>query len=302
MNKIFITTSSFGKFSSRPYDQLKEEGLEVEVNPHGRALNVDETIDFLQGSIGCIAGTEKYTEDVLGSLNELKVISRVGAGVDSIDLVAAQKNGITVVNTPDAPTLAVSEMAVALTFNLMRNIIQSHEDMRKGIWKKRMGNHVSGSKIGIVGFGRIGKKTAELFHKLGSEVFYYDPVVTGNHSDAVFIDFEHVLETCDIIILHASGLKTIIGPDELAKIKPGGLLINLARGEAVDEEALNRALLEGSIGGAAVDVYREEPYSGPLLESPNIILTPHIGSSTIETRIRMEQEAVDNLIKCLKGA
>ncbi|MBU1084343.1 MAG: phosphoglycerate dehydrogenase, partial [Candidatus Omnitrophica bacterium] len=251
-----------------------------------------------------IAGTEQLSRDVLDSAKRLKAISRCGTGLDNVDLAAAEQNNIKVFNTPDAPTRAVAELTVGLILALIRHIPVMDRDIRGGVWKKRMGNLLEGKCVGIIGFGRIGRKTAELLLPFGVKIVYYDVKETESSPDHEKVGLDRLLENADIISMHLSvvpGGEPVIGKEELKKMKEGSLFVNASRGGSVDEKALAEAIETGHIAGAALDVFKNEPYDGPLVNMKEVILTPHIGSYAVEARISMETEAVQNLLKGIKG-
>ena len=298
--KIAITTSSFAKFSDEPLRLLREAGVEYVMNTTGRALTEDEAIAILDGCAGIAAGTEPLTRRVMDACPGLKVISRCGTGMDSVDRVAADEKGIAVCNTPDGPTLAVAELTLGYALDLMRQVTRMDRELREGTWKKRMGNLLHGKKVGIVGFGRIGRATARLFEAFGAEVAYSDPyadVATNTR-----LELDALMAWADMISLHCSkpaGGGHLIDARRLGLMRTGSWLINAARGGLVDETALHAALSSGQLAGAAIDVFEQEPYTGPLRELPNVILTPHVGSYAKEARIRMETDTIINLLKAL---
>lgn len=224
--------------------------------------------------------------------------------MDNVDLAAAAELNIKVDNTPSGPTLAVAELTVGLILDLLRKSTRMDREMRACIWKKRMGNLLSGKKVGIIGFGRIGQKTAELLTAFGCELSYYDTAhVEGcQHLRINKLDLHELLRTSDIITIHVSGKyeKPLLGHREFEMMKAGAWIVNVARGGAVDEEALCSALKDGRLAGAALDVFRKEPYDGSLRELENVILTPHIGSYAREARIEMEMEAAQKLVEGLE--
>lgn len=300
MNRIAITTSSFAQFSDEPLRLLKEAGIEYVSNPFGRQLTEKEAIDLLSGCVGVAAGTEPLTARVMDALPHLKVISRCGAGMDNVDLKVATEKGIKVCNTPDGPTLAVAELTLAYALDLLRKITQMDREVRAGVWKKRMGNTLKGKKLGIIGFGRIGKAVASIFAPLGVEVAFNDPVVESNTYRKMTVG--ELLPWVDILSLHSSktgGECSLFTTEQLLAMKQGGWFINASRGGLVDEEALYDLLRSGHLAGAAIDVFEREPYEGPLRELDNVILTPHIGSYAKESRIQMEIDTVINLIESL---
>ena len=299
---IFISTSSFAEHDKLPLKLLNDAGMNVQVNPYKRQLTKDECLNHYKDIDGLIAGTEALTAEVLKSAQKLKVISRVGVGLDNVDMEAAKKRGIKVFNTPGAPTLAVAELTLGLILALLRHIPRGDREIRAGKWQKRMGNLLQGKKVGIIGFGRIGEKVGELVQALGAEVVYCDPAV--NKTGYKKLSLDELLTQSDIVTLHLSGGgkdNPLLGEKELRRMKQGSCLINCARGGIVDEEALSKVLQERWLAGAALDVFSQEPYTGPLTKLDNVILTPHIGSYAIESRVEIEVEAVKNLIKGLKG-
>jgi D-3-phosphoglycerate dehydrogenase len=302
--KVAVTTSSFGEFDRRPIEILYEKGVTVVFNEKGKTLKSGEIPGLLQGCRGVIAGTEIYDAAVLDKLQDLRVISRCGAGTDNVDLDICQARGIKVFNTPDGPTRAVAELVIGLMLDLLRNISAMDREVRNGAWHKRMGRLFLDKEIGIVGFGRIGKEVARMSHLLGAKVFYFDPFVTQAHGlfFAVKNELKDLLSHCDAISLHlpfGPENRHLIGEKEFTLMKENAILINCSRGGIVDENALYAALKAGRIAGAAIDVFNEEPYQGPLQTLGNVILTPHIGSYAQEARVKMELEAVENLIRGL---
>jgi D-3-phosphoglycerate dehydrogenase len=303
MPKVFISTTSFGEYDASPLKFLEDAGIGVQLNPHKRKLTPEECLCLYKDIDGLIAGTEALTAEVLKSARNLRVISRCGTGMDNIDLKAARQQGIKVFNTPDSPTVAVAELTVGLMLALLRHIPSGDRDIRAEKWQKRMGNLLQGKNVGIIGFGRIGQKVAELVLGFGAQVVYCDPAV--NRADYTRMPLDKLLSQADIVSLHLSGgvnNAPLLGDRELRSMKQGSWLINCARGGVVDEAALSQVLQEGWLSGAAADVFEQEPYTGPLAKLDNVILTPHIGSYAVESRVDMEVQAVKNLIKGLKNA
>ena len=295
--KIAITTTSFAKHNKAPLDLLEKEGYQVNLNTFCRKLDRHETIHLCNDSMGIIAGTEVYDAEVLEKLKNTKVISRCGTGMENLDIKLANKLGIKVFNTPDAPTLAVAELTVGLILNLLRKINLMDRSLKNAKWNKMMGNLLSGKKVGIIGFGRIGKKVASFLQYFNCEIYYTDPVVKDMPG---CLPIKELLGLADIVSLHVSSKDRIIGAKEFKLMKKGTLLINVSRGGVIDEEALYETLKEKHLSGAAIDVFDKEPYKGPLRELDNVILTPHIGSYAKEARVKMELAAVNNLLAGLE--
>lgn len=300
--RVLISTTTFGEFDNTPFGILTRSGFAYVLNPYKRKLTSAEVVNLAKDATGIIAGTEQLGEDVFSCLPHLKVVSRCGAGMDNVDLVAAKKYGIKIYNTPDAPTLAVAELTVGFILNILRNISQMDKNIHVGKWDKQMGNLLYKKNIGIVGFGRIGQKVCELLSIFGTNLAYYDVVTKKTSLVCAQKDFKELLSWADIVTFHLSFSeigKPLIGEKELTYMKKGSWVINVARGSVIDEGALYRAMKSGHIAGAALDVFSEEPYAGPLTELPNVLLTPHIGSYAKEARIQMEIQAVENLLFCL---
>jgi len=304
--KILLSPSSIGQISSAPLDLLTSNGYEIIINPYGRKLTSNEVVSLASDCIGIVAGLEPLDKTVLNKLPKLKCISRVGVGMDNIDIDYAEKKGIKIVNTPNGPTRAVAELTLGLTMSLLRKIPSANNDIKNKNWKKYTGNLLFNKKIGVLGLGRIGKNVSELFLGLGNEVYGYDinpDLEWANKKNIYLKDFNEILSTCDIITIHIPGAnnsKPFISKKELSLMKKDSILINVSRGGVVDETDLFNFLKENKILGAAVDVFNEEPYYGPLCDLDNIILTPHMGSYAKEGKLQMEIDAVNNLISSLK--
>ncbi len=308
MKEILTTPSSFGQISEKPYEILQQSGYEIIKNPYGRKLTEEEVITLSKDCIGIVAGVEPLTAKVMDSLPNLKCISRVGVGMDSIDLNAAHERGITVVNTPNGPTRAVAELTLGLTFSLLRKIHIADANMKNRIWKKETGNLLFGKKIGVIGLGRIGKMVAESFRAIGNEVIGYDLYPDNDwagKNKVKYVNLKDLLSEADIITIHipaSSDSKAVIGRELIHLLKPNAFVINVSRGGVVDEQALYESLKKNNIAGAAIDVFSKEPYDGPFISLENVVLTPHLGSYAKEGKLNMEIQAVKNLLNVLKKA
>jgi D-3-phosphoglycerate dehydrogenase len=299
LNKIAITTTTFGEYDKEPLNLLNRNGFQVVPNPYGRKLKKDEVLALCKDAVGIIAGTEILDADIMETLVKLKVVSRCGTGIDNVALVDADRIGIKVYNTPDAPTSAVAELTVGLMINLLRKVSRMNKELKMGQWKKRMGNLLCEKRIGIKGFGRIGKKVAELLKPFGCEIAYADPFVEDGLLGLQRMSLKDLLCWADIVTIHVGVHEKLMGEKEFQCMKEGALIINTSRGGVVDEIILYEYLRNGHLSGAALDVFDVEPYTGPLRELDNVILTPHIGSYAKEARVEMERLAVENLLKGL---
>ena len=306
MMKVLTSPSSMGQCGSEPFDLLRENGYEIINNPYGRKLTEDEGIEIAKDCVGIVAGVEPLTARVMDALPQLKCISRVGVGMDSVDVEYAKKKGIIVCNTPEGPTRGVAELTLAMTLSLLRKIPQADAAMHQHQWKKKIGNLFLDKTVGVIGLGRIGRLVSELFRGLKNPVIGYDPYANREWAEQNGVEiksFKEVLGEADIVTLHIPGNKDkspVLTAEELSWMKDGAFLINIARGGVVDEDALYAALKSGKLAGAAVDVYTKEPYDGPLCDLDNIILTPHLGSYAKEGKLKMEVDACQNLIDALK--
>jgi len=249
-----------------------------------------------------VRSATKVTKEFLGKAPKLKVVFRAGVGLDNIDVEACKAHGIKVQNTPQASTNAVAEMAVGCIIGLFRQLGRAHHSMKGGKWEKKlfMGHEIEGKTLGIIGCGRIGCAVATKAHALGMKVVSYNPPPRVDCAGVHYVELDDLLAHSDVITIHAAPTKeteNIINAATIGKMKKGAYVINLARGTMVDEEALYNALKEGKLGGAALDVYKEEPYKGKLLELENVIFTPHIGGSTFEAQDKIGTVIAEELKK-----
>lgn len=305
-NKITITTSTFSAVASPQFERLQREGFVFEFNPYGRRLSKAESVGLLDHAVAVIAGTEELDREVLESASDLRVISRCGTGIDNIDGTVLAERNILLYTTPDAPKRAVAELTIGLILDLLRHISETDRNIRGGKWLSITGNLLYGKTLGIVGLGRIGTQVAALSSVFGVRILAYDTEVKPDHIVGKYkiclTSLNQLLEESDIVSLHVPSLTGghfLLTDEQFARMKNAAILINTARGSLIDEAALYRALTSGTIRGAAIDTFVNEPYSGPLAELPNVILTAHMGSRTIESRRQMEIDALENLIKGL---
>ncbi len=300
-SKIIIGPSSFAETDKTPLNRLIAAGYEVVDNPYKRKLTKKELFDLLDGNVvGLIAGLETIDREFLEKAR-IQVVSRVGAGLSNVDLEAAHDLGILVFNTPDAPTNAVTELTIGAMLCLLRMISRMDQALHDGQWQKKIGVQLQGKTVAIIGFGRIGRRVAELLSPFGVKILVVDPYVDESACAGYRkVTLQAALPEADIVTIHSSGQDCIIGEKEFTLMKKGGYLLNVARGGVISEKALVKALEDGTVAGACLDTFEEEPYKGPLCGYRNVILTPHVGSYTAECRLQMENEAVDNLLNYLK--
>lgn len=295
---IAITTKGFH------VDEFPDE-WQVTRNPWGRKLTESEVCEFLAASrpAGIIAGVEPLTRRVFEACPSLAVISRCGAGLDSVDLDAASELGIAVRSTPDAPVPSVAEHAITLMLCLIKRIAECDDAVRLGSTEKPACRMFSGKTVGIVGCGRIGTRVAELAGAFGCRVIGHDPFL-DTHPHIELTTLDGLLTQADIVSIHVpltDKTKRLIDAVAINRMPEHAILVNTARGGIVDEAALYQALREHRIAGAGLDVFEQEPYEGPLNRlGPRVVLTPHVASSSVETRLAMEREAIANLVVGLR--
>lgn len=300
--QVLISTSSFNLANFAQLENLKTAGIEVKLNPFEARLTEDQVIELLgTNTIGLIAGLEPLTKNVLQSAKSLKVIARVGTGLDSVDLAAAKQLGISVLNTPDAPTKAVAELTVAHILGLLRHLSKADRQIRSGVWKGLMGSLLETKTVGLVGFGRIGKRVATLLSAFGASVIISDAQVKA--SDFQNLELDELCAKADVLSLHLpynESTHHIINEKRINLMKKGSYIVNISRGGLIDETMLLGALKSGHIAGAALDCFEQEPYEGELRNLENVQITAHMGSYARETRDLMEQEASNLLVNALR--
>ena len=306
MSRVLITTVPFAQNNSLPIDLLKKANIEYAINPLNKKLTEKELKKMVSGFDAIIAGTELITAEVMDAATNLKMISRVGVGLDSVDLMAAKKRGITVSYTPEAPAPAVSELTIGLMLSLLRSVHISNKELHEGIWRRFFGLRIENIKIGIIGVGRIGLRVLEHTKAFGN------PTILANDLNPIdglekkfnlyWTSKEKILKEVDMLTIHVpltASTKNMIGKEQLLQMKNNAFIINTARGGIINEHDLFEVLDSGHLGGAAIDVFEVEPYDGPLTKIDRCLLTSHMGSMQMIVG-KMEIEAVEEAIRFLK--
>lgn len=300
---ILVTVDKFGKEARELLEQICFNKHDIHYNNKKKKLSNEELLNFinLTNPDIIIAGTEAYNKKILDSSTNLKIISRVGIGLDSVDLEECKRKDIKIENTPDAPSNAVAELTLGQILNAIRRIQDVDLSVRDGRWLRHVGKDLRDCVVGIIGYGRIGYKVASMLKHLCKDLYVCDidetKKIEFNKSDLNFI-----LSNCDIITFHIpfnKGNKNLITSKELSLLKEDCVLINTSRGGIINEMDLYTWLLNHENAIAAVDVFEQEPYSGDLATLRNCYLTPHLGSCTVKSRRDMEVGAVENIIKYL---
>ncbi|CAA6812695.1 MAG: D-3-phosphoglycerate dehydrogenase (EC [uncultured Sulfurovum sp.] len=301
--KVFVSTHPFSSTSPLPMQLVKDNGIELSVNEHGRKNTSEELALDIKDAEVLVAGTEKITEDVFKNAPHLKLISRVGIGLDGIDFDLCKKYGVRVAYTPDAPTMAVAELCVGMILDVARKITDTNINIKNDIWHRYMGTLLYGKTIGILGMGRIGKSLIHLLSTFNMKFKVYDiepDLAFGRLYNVEFISKEELLTSSDIVSINVPlnvKTKDYIALPELELMQNHAILINSARGGIVNEKDLYFALKNGLITSAAIDVFEIEPYKGNLKELDNCLLTCHMGASTIDSRTDMEVQAIEEVIR-----
>jgi len=308
MPKALITTVPFGENNRLPFELLENANIDYLVNPLNRKITEGELVEMITDFDVIIAGTENISDKVMEKASNLKMISRVGIGLDSVDLLAAKRHGIKVSYTPDAPAPAVIDLTMGLMYSLLRRVHESNIQMHKGNWHRYFGKRLTECSIGIIGTGRVGSKVIKNLVALGCKIiYYYDKKVRLEDDDkrhVIFTSKEEIYKKSDIISLHVPldlETKNMITIKEIKLMKKDVFLINTARGGIINEKDLYTALEKKLIAGAAIDVFEDEPYSGKLAKHDNCILTGHMGSMSVDCRTRMEIEATEEAVRFLTG-
>ncbi len=257
-----------------------------------------------------IRSATKLTADMIGRASHLKVIGRAGVGVDNVDVEAATRRGIIVANAPESTVVSAAEHTVGLLVALARNIPQAHAALKQGRWERKAygGIELAGKTLGVLGFGRIGQQVARRAGGLGMRVVAYDPFVSAERFRELGVERvekpDDIYAVAEFLTLHLplnAETTRSVGATAFAQMRDGVRLINAARGELIDEAALVDALKSGKVAGAALDVFSEEPYSGPLLEFDNVVVTPHLAASTDEAQDRAGVIVAEQVAAALGG-
>lgn len=287
---------------------LQENGIEV---TEKQSMSKEELIAEIKGYDGLVVrSATKVTADVINAAANLKVIGRAGTGVDNVDVEAATRKGIIVMNTPEGNTISAAELTCGMIICLARPIPQAVASLKAGNWdrKKFMGFELNGKTLGIVGLGRIGKEVAVRMQLFGMKTIGYDPIIPADVTEAFGVQqmpLEQLWPLCDFITVHTPLLPSttgLINDETFSRCKKGVKVINCARGGIIDEDAILRALESGQCGGAALDVYVEEPTKNvALIQHPNMICCPHLGASTREAQSRCGEEIAVQIVDMIKG-
>jgi D-3-phosphoglycerate dehydrogenase len=306
MPKVLITTVPFANKTRCPIELLERAGIEYLINPIGRKLKEEELAMMISDFDVLIAGTEPITKKVMSAASNLKLISRVGIGLDNVDLMEAERRRIQVSYTPDAPAPAVAELTIGLMLTLLRHVHVANAQMHRGEWQRYFGRRIPEITVGIIGAGRIGRRVLRGLAAFGKPRVLVNDLHPVRHvADELNIkwcDKETIYREADIISLHiplTRKTKDMICYAQLKSMKTDAIVINTSRGGIVNEHDLARVLNEGHLSGAAIDVFEQEPYKGDLIHIERCLLTSHMGSMSVDCRSKMEINATEEAVRFL---
>ena len=304
MAKVLITTVPFGEKNRLPLELLENANISYLINPFKKKLTEMQLADIVTDFDAIIAGTETISEKVMNKAINLKLISRVGIGLDSVDLLAAQRRRIKVSYTPDAPAPAVAELTIGFMLMLLRSIHLSNLQLHQGNWYRILGKRLEEITVGIIGAGRIGSAVLRKIKCFGtSKIFVNDISPNSELSNEIkfeWVSKEKIYREADIISLHlplTHLTKDMIRKEHLLLMKHDAILINTSRGGIISEIDLYDVMESNHLSGAAIDVFEKEPYIGPLNKIERCLLTAHLGSMSLDCRSRMEIEATEEVVR-----
>jgi D-3-phosphoglycerate dehydrogenase len=306
---VLVTPTSYGANEPALRTRLEAAVGEVVYNTSGRPLSSTVLAEMIPGMDGYIAGLDTIDRKALSAADNLRVIARYGVGVDAVDLQAAREKGIVVTNTPGANSGSVAELTVGLMICLLREIPSAARATHAGEWPRMRGLSLEGKVVALVGFGAIGRQVSQRLSGFGCRVVVFDPVIDQEQAAASGVELlalDELIRIADLLSLHCpltGKTRSLVDADFLEKMKPGSYLINTARGELIDEQALYAALQSGQLSGAALDVFSKQPPGAdhPLLGLPQVLATPHMGAHTDGATNAMGWAALDDCLAVLRG-
>ena len=307
--RILVTSTSFSKYKRKFAQELENSVGEVIYNDKGRPLEEEDLLPIISKFDGMIAGLDRITGIVISEAKNLKVISRYGVGVDRVDLSAARDSGIYVTNTPGANSISVAELTVGLAISLARKVCSVNYNTKLGKWPRIKGITLQDKVFGLIGFGSVGKEVALRLKPFNCRILAHDinfDYYNAKKYNTDFSEIDNLLAESDFVSLHVPSMKStfkMVNSSFLKKMKKGSFLLNTARGELIDENALYENIKNGQIGGAALDVFSEEPCSkdNPLFSLPEVIATAHLGAATDNASNEMTRISIEECLAVLQG-
>jgi D-3-phosphoglycerate dehydrogenase len=307
--KVLVTPRSYGSQDPSLKTDLEEMVGEVVYNTTGKSLQSEQLQDMLKDVDGMIAGLDDIDARALRAAPDLKVVARYGVGINNVDLETAAEQGIIVTNTPGANAVSVAELTIGLILNMLRPMLQAVRETKQGNWPRYKGFSLEGKTVGILGLGAIGKETAKRLAGFDCRIFAYDiyqDEAFASKYELEYAELEDILTRADIISLHlplTPETEGLVDQDFITAMKPGAWLVNTARGELIQEDALVQAVKSGHLRGAALDAFRQEPpeKDSPLLSMKEILTTPHMGAHSDSAKNAMGRMAMNDCLAVLRG-
>lgn len=303
MKKVLIAIEEFAKTTSVPLEMLQSVGFEIILNQSGSELDFYNEAHMYDSADYVIAGLEPYPSNFFERFPNISVLSRVGVGVDNIDLQSATNHNVKIFITSDKPSVAVAELCVSNMISLLRYTFEMSTKLKFGIWAPVQGRELRSCTVGIIGMGSIGKQVVKRVSPFGSKIIGYGRTWDKDFAVKYCVERKNIHEVfkqANVITIHlplTSETKGLISRDLIQSVQKGTVILNTSRASVIDNEALLDAIKSEKVKGSAVDVFEEDKDPYPYENADRVILTPHIGSHTIETRRSMEEMAVKNLLK-----
>ncbi len=311
MGKILISSSHFDTLCMDAWNLIEARGHEVIYDPKRGfpAYTSEELKEILPDIDGTLIGLDHYTEDLFAAAPKLTAVAKFGVGVDNIDVEAATRHGVWVINAPGINSNSVAELTVAFMLNLLRSVVPLHEKMAQGTWQRFIGSEIKGKTVGLLGFGAIARSVAEKLKAFDAHVIAFDLYPNeeaARQLNVTLTTMDEVIETSDIVSIHIPATaenRHLFCAQMFARMKKGAYLVNTARGALVSLADLRDALLSGQLSGAALDAFEEEPLpmDSPIFQCPNVILTPHTGAETADSYRRVALAACECICDVLDG-
>ncbi|WP_341279473.1 phosphoglycerate dehydrogenase [Paenibacillus sp. FSL H8-0537] len=308
-HKVLVTATNYSLLCADAKRMLEEAGCEIIENQLGRPHTFEELAPLVADIDGVVAGVDTWDEAIFKLAPKLKGIARFGVGVDNIDLAKAREYGIKVANVPGGNANAVAELTIGLILSMLRNIPTLERSARRGYWDRTVGTELAVRTVGLLGFGNIAQMVAKKLQGFDVEIIAYDKYPNEEKAKALrvkLVSSEEVLAQSDVVSMHLPSLKEtyhMMSDEQFERMKPTAYFVNTARGALVDEQALYKALKQGSIAGAAIDVYEQEPVAADnkLFELDKLIATPHTAAETTETYYRVGLDTAQALLDIFAG-
>lgn len=309
MKKVLVCATNFSANCPEAKKLLLDNGFEIVENPHQRPYTFEELSGIVGDVNAVVAGMERWSEELMQLAPDLKIISKFGVGLDTIDVPAAQARGISVANARGMNAVSVANLCIALMLGCLRKLAKFNRTIREGQWLRENANDLDGKTVGLLGFGDIGSKVAKRIGGFDVRILAYDAYPNAGLAKQLNVeltDIQTLLRESDIVSVHLPNIPQthhFLSDEQFAMMKPGAIVINTARGPLIDEAALCRAMKSGRVAACGLDVYEQEPIGmdNPLLSMENALLTPHTAAETFESCLNVSVAAITNVVDYFNG-